>query len=242
MSAAVDPIVAPAIGPMPIESPQRRSWLRRHGLLACCGWLPLAGCESYVWVEDVCKAFDHPQASDWVIGAVGDQSTFVDGTAVVAQWRLSRIDASDDSPTYNSEGQWETCENDRTLWFDRAATDDRLRQRFSQQRSKDGSRNALFLYLSPDDPLYATELRFDLTDAVAHVQSPRSGQAGRHDATRTIGTAQYTDVFEVTLQDLAVLKPGLSSERAWVRAVVARRVGLVQYELRDGRVFTRTGT
>jgi hypothetical protein len=67
--------------------------------------------------------------------------------------------------------------------------------------------------------------------------------ASRYDATSSIDGVTYTDVLEATWASanprrLEGANP--PPEANWLRVVIARNIGLVQFETADGRVFTRS--
>ena len=62
----------------------------------------------------------------------------------------------------------------------------------------------------------------------------------RYDDSRMLGTVTYADVFEVTRVASGLNAVAPTPDADWVRIVMARDAGLVEYQLRDGPVFTRS--
>ena len=91
-------------------------------------------------------------------------------------------------------------------------------------------------------PPYAPIYEFALHDLAAPFNSGtyQSGISYTYDPARTINGVAYSDVLEGSIRrDNSSYGPLSVPEADWVRIVIARGPGLVQFELRNGQVFTR---
>ena len=189
--------------------------------------------------DEICTGFDHPLAGQWAVGAVGDTAWYTSSSGERRSFRIARIEQSTE-PKINIVGEsgWANCSFHRTYHYDVVETalqvtityfhsrpnpDKQGEERFRAQIDADPSRSPYIFFVEISSPVSAT----------------REDEVIRHDDSRTIGVVTYADVFELTRVGYGLNAVSPLAEADWVRIVMARGAGLVQYELRDGRVFTR---
>jgi hypothetical protein len=209
--------------------------LRRRSLLAAIG-LPLAGC--FAQDED-CQPFNHPAYQQWWLGPVGTVVRFVNEAGRVYTLTVEKIEIreqdADEGSSCDRSAIHSLRGGDGHLFLMTFDQEIRSTAPLDQQRLLMilvagllvSGANAYFVVNPVSDPL--------------NVRVLNTGEVLTYSPTRTIRGVTYTDVLEVTTPPG---HPGRSPQagkfdNTWVRVAVARGVGLLQYELADGQVFTR---
>lgn len=94
-----------------------------------------------------------------------------------------------------------------------------------------------------EDTTYSDKSEFTLNNLEGAINNRLFGGAVlQFTPTRTINGVTYTDVLERDLSGFENVADYLSAypdDVAWVRVVVAKNAGLVQYELLNGEIYTR---
>ncbi len=220
------------------------------GLAAVPCAILLGGCPEASGTR-TCAAFGHPAAAAWgqaPTGAAlrfgspaGPSSYTVTDVRVDPERSVSVPGSSDDEVTCTMRRQQRLVLDGGSAAF--VMTFEQIEPR----RGTPIAEQTLSLKVRPDTsadalaPLVEYSFRIDQPAAATNAASS-GGSTRRYDAQRSIGSVNYQDVLEEALVDPAkVYASGRTpAALAWVRVVVARDAGLVQFERLDGSVHTRS--
>jgi hypothetical protein len=216
--------------------------------------LSLAGCPSSdePLVSRDCAGFENPGAAQWMPVTSNADQAFTSQSGEVRNLRVTNIET--DPPyretEYAPDASQVACIRNSTVTLtgpdNRISTEwqftnieDRQGQPIAEQR--------LLLQVTtrvvgqtgaPFSPSYFFRLH-NLTEAF-NASVDANGAVHTYYSTRTINGVSYSDVLEESIsRDNPYGGPLALPEADWIRIVVARGVGLVQYELRNGQIFTR---
>ena len=204
----------------------------------------------------VCTPFDHPEGALWSGTANGDVAgavrTFAGGTGAPVRF-VAEAPVTDDERTVTDhrvdDDDEVTCVKGAEY---RHVADDRsvawsLRFRQTESRSGQPFENQLLkLDIEVESPpgmdIPDHLFRFPLLSLLDSSSNNFTSDTatGRYLASAAIGGTVYTDVLERTLIDRDALfaREETADAARWVRVVVARGAGLVEYELLDGTIYT----
>jgi hypothetical protein len=220
--------------------------------LAC---LSLAGCPSSddPLVSRDCAGFEDPRAAQWMPVPLNAAQSFANESGEARNLQVT--DVKTDPPYrqtgYAADSTQLFCQRSSTLaltgpdnriWteWQFAKIEDRQGQPLAEQRLILAVTTVVVDQVgAPYSPIYYFGLE-NLTGPFNNGFDSGSGVTQAYYLTRTIGGVAYPDVLEASVQRSDRSYGPLSLPEAdWVRIVIARGVGLVQYELRNGQIFTR---
>lgn len=198
-----------------------------------------------------CAAFGHPAAAAWGQARTGSVLRF-GSSAGASSYSVTQV-RSDPERSVSAPGSTDdevTCTNrweQRLVLGGASAAFVMTFEQIEPRRGTPPSEQTLQLKVRPDSsadsqaPWVEYAFRVDQPAAAVNATSS-SGSTRRYDAQRALGGVTYQDVLEEALVDPAkVYASGRTpAALAWVRVVVARDAGLVQFERLDGSVHTRS--
>lgn len=188
-----------------------------------------------------CPAFDFAAAKGWAVGQLGDILRFANANGDMIELKLDRTYVSGPQPALGSGDS--QCNIDAEYNYTRDGVDVLWVVLQEVQPGAD---------VPPEDwslTLFST-VKFPSSVNVVTTRYllylsrlPNPGDGSVYSPSRTIGGVSYTDVVETGVDrqntQASVFDPRVPNDLAWVRVVYARNVGLVEFELRDGTVFSR---
>jgi hypothetical protein len=196
-----------------------------------------AGCVSE---RDDCEPFNHPAYQQWWLGPAGTVVRFTNEAGRTYSITVEKVEVID-----GARGESGTCER-YALHSLRGGDEHRFSLSFAQEIGTnaplDQQRLAMFF---TSGLLIQQANTYFIVSPVGDPLNVRvlaeSGDVHTYSPTRTIRGVTYTDVLEVTTPPGHPTRtpPAGKFDNTWVRVAVARSVGLLQYELADGQVFTR---
>jgi hypothetical protein len=222
-------------------------------VLAC---FSLAGCPSSdePLLSRDCAGFENPGAAQWMPVASNADQAFTSRSGELRNLRVTNIET--DPPyretEYAPDASQVSCIRNSTVTLTgpdiRISTEWEFTNIEDQQGQPIEQQRLLLSVITrvvgqgQTGPPYSPSYNFRLHDLAdpfnASVGS--SGATRAYYPTRTINGVSYTDVLEASIRRNDASYPPLSLPEAdWVRIVIARGAGLVQYELRNGQIFTR---
>ena len=233
----------PARRPPPGTSRARRSpWAVAASALA------LPGCVDSA--SRLCPDFYHPAAGSWTGGdAEGDVRTFVDGAGGGVAYTLRSIDASGERviESNDADDAEVTCLMSADYRYAADALDTAFELGFVQREARLGQpvhEQLIDLRVDVEGPVdrpvaAGPEFEFDLLELDSTINNVVSDTvSGRFVPTATLGGTAYRNLLEQTLLDSGARYADVPAAAQWVRVLLAEGVGLVQYELLDGTVYT----
>lgn len=228
--------------------------MRAHHILAvflCC--FVLTGCES---VSRNCEGFHHPLAEIWTGNdGLGEVRSFVDDAGNRKTYTLQSIDktgphvgrsnGSDSNlvPCYET-AQYQYVQTDADIAYELDFLQRQIR------RDQPLENQSVTLVVNTQNPVgtdtdiivrdwwYLDDLEFNATlDSTENATWPGNGS---YFSEATIDGHVYVDLLQHTFYDNSErFTSGLVDEEAqWVRVLVAKGFGLLQYELLNGTVYT----
>jgi hypothetical protein len=188
-----------------------------------------------------CPAFDFAAANGWAVGQPGDILRFASANGDSSEFILDRVEVDGPQPALGGGDSF--CEIYAVYHYNRAGVDSlQVALRQTQARAdvppKDWSLTLESTVRFPSSvAVITTRYLFYLS------QLPDPGDGTVYSPSRTIGGIGYNDVVEQSIgrefTQAPVFDPRIPNELAWVRVAYARNVGLVEFELRDGTVYSR---
>lgn len=204
------------------------------------------------WQSRDCAGFENPNAAHWMPFMSKSEQSFASPSGEVRNLHVTSIQT--DPPYRETEPAPDatqvSCLRRSTLTL--AGPDNRIATewQFTNIEDRQGQpieEQRLLLSVTtrvvgqtgaPFSPSYFFRL-YDLTQAF-NASIDANGAVHSYYPTRTINGVFYSDVLEESIpRDNPYGGPLALPEADWVRIVIARGVGLVQYELRNGQIFTR---
>ncbi len=230
----------------------RRSSLRSYlGVGLMCLWL--AGCrpEEDPPVSRDCTGFENPNADQWMPFVSNAEGAFEGPSGEIRSLRVTHVETQGPyRETQNvPDATHVNCLRTSTLTL--THSDDRITTTWDlvnieERQGQPIAEQRLTLLVTTSvaaaaRPPYPPSYGFRLEDPADPYNSTSDFGVGHaYHPTRTIDGVVYSDVLEASVQRSDNEYEPLSIPDAdWVRIVIARGVGLVQYELRNGQVFTR---
>ena len=228
--------------------------MRKHRILAVLLCLfVLTGCES---VSRNCDGFHHPLAEIWTGNdGLGEVHSFVDDTGNRKTYSLQSIDKTDPSVSTSngSDSNMVRCLETAKFRYVQSDADvayefDFLQRDVREDLATEDQR--VSLVVNTQNPVGKdTDINVRRWWEVADLEfnttpNPPEGttwpSTSEYFPEATIGGNVYVDLLEHTFIDNSErFTSGLVDEEAqWVRVLVARDFGLVQYELLNGTVYT----
>lgn len=194
---------------------------------------------------DTCPGFDAPEARHWASTQIGTNLRFRSSTGEVWNFQLKSVHTDAAGPPSGSEsGIGGACTPHQTLRYVRLGANDGMRIVFEQfvPDSPSVTPPSLDILVKAEPPsgtsMTYVEWSFVIDPLSASVNQSNSR---RYDAIRSLEGVRYQDVLEDRPQSPGDIYGAMPADpdAAWVRVVLARDIGLLQFELLDGRVFTR---
>jgi hypothetical protein len=188
-----------------------------------------------------CPAFDFAAANGWAAGQTGDILRFVSASGDTSEFRLERADVDGPQPALGGGDSY--CDIYAVYHYSRTGVDIlQVALRQTQARAD----------VPPQDWSLTLESTVTLpqslgvlaqTYSFALSRLPDAGDGSVYSPSRMIGGVSYVDVVEKVIgpefTQAPVNDPRIPTELAWVRVAYARNVGLVEFELRDGTIYSR---
>jgi hypothetical protein len=215
--------------------------------------LSLAGCPSSdePLVSRDCAGFENPNADQWKPVALNADQPFVSQSGELRNLRVTNVETEGPyrETAYAPDATQVHCFRLSTLTL--TGSDNRFSTewQFSNIEDRQGQpveEQRLLLTVTtrvvgqtgaPFSPSYNFWLH-NLTDPL-NTGADSGGFGNAYYPTRTINGVSYSDVLDSRIPQDGRYGPLALPEADWVRIVIARGVGLVQYELRNGQIFTR---
>jgi hypothetical protein len=188
-----------------------------------------------------CPAFDFDAANGWAVGQTGDVLRFASATGNTSELRLERADVDRPQPALGGGDSY--CDMYAVYHYSRTGVDT-LQVAFRQTQARgDVPPKDWSLTLESTVKLPQSLGVLAQTYSFALSRLPDPGDGSMYSPSRTIGGVSYIDVVEKVIgpefTQAPVNDPRIPNELAWVRVAYARNVGLVEFELRDGTVYSR---
>lgn len=188
-----------------------------------------------------CPAFDDAAANGWAVGQPGDIIRFSNADGDRIELKLDRTYVAGPQPALFSGDS--PCDIDAEYNYTRDGVDVlwvvlNEHQPGADVPPKDWSVTLFSTVKFPSSVnVVTTRYLFYLS------RLPDPGDGSVYSPSRTIGGVSYTDVVEKGVDrqntQASVFDPRVPNDLAWVRVAYARNVGLVEFELRDGTVYSR---
>jgi hypothetical protein len=198
-----------------------------------------------------CAGFENPNAAQWMPFVSSSERAFTSQSGEVRNLRVTNVETEGPyrETQYAPDASQVSCQRDSRLTLthsdDRVWTEWEFTNIEDRQGQPIGEQRLLLSVVTgvvgqtgpPYSPGYVFTLE-DLADPFnASVDS--GGIVHAYYPTRTINGVSYSDVLESSIPRDGRYGPLALPAADWVRIVIARGVGLVQYELRNGQIFTR---
>jgi hypothetical protein len=188
-----------------------------------------------------CPAFDFAAADGWAVGQTGDTIRFSNAKGDTTDLRLDRTYVAGPQPAlFDGDSP---CDIDAEYRYTRDGVNVlwvvlNERQRSANVPPEDWTLNLKITVVLP--PFIDV---LDQTYSFALSSLPDPGDGSVYSPSRTIGGVSYIDVVEKAIgpefTQAPINNPRIPNELAWVRVAYARNVGLVEFQLRDGTVYSR---
>lgn len=212
--------------------------------------LLLAGCTNTA--SRLCPGFDHPGGMTWTGNATdGDVRTFADarGDGVTYELRsVERSEPREQGSTDRTDDEVD-CRMSADYLYVSDALDTAVELSFMQlqgEADQPFDEQLLGLQVSVQSPIGRPVIpgpgfQFSLTDLDSTFNNINADTViSSFSATASVGGMDYTEVLEETRLDggQRYADGEVPESGQWVRVVLANGVGLVQYELLNGTVYT----
>jgi len=196
-----------------------------------------------------CPAFSHPELANWIPETEGDIASFSNSAGETALFTTGALTVSE---PYSQEGEIGVAEDDIpcSLTAVSSGTSSALYPQLSYEYlyrdiASLGTQDEplrLTITLSNDEgELLSPKFGFDLLSTSVPVDKNPLAET-QYFPTLTIGNSQYTDVISQRLANTfveLVQDTNSTPTENIVGVLVARGVGLVQFELANGSVYSR---
>jgi hypothetical protein len=189
-----------------------------------------------------CPAFDFAAAKGWAVDQPGDLLRFANARGDRIELRLDRAEIAAQQSSA-ADGDSSPCDINAEYHYSRDGVDALWVVLNEHQPSAS---------VPPEDWTLRLKSTVQFPSSVNVVTTsylfylsllPDPGDGTVYSPSRTIGGIGYNDVVEQSIgrefTQAPVFDPRIPNELAWVRVAYARNVGLVEFELRDGTVYSR---
>jgi hypothetical protein len=204
------------------------------------------------WMSRDCAGFENPNAAQWMPFVSNSERAFTSQSGEVRNLRVTNVET--EGPYRETESAPDatqvSCLRNSTITLAGPDTRVSTQWEFTNIEDRQGQPvedQRLLLSVTtrvigqtgaPFSPSYFFRLHNLMDPFNASVDA--NGALHAYYPTRTINGVSYSDVLEESIsRDNPYGGPLALPEADWVRIVIARGVGLVQYELRNGQIFTR---